>query len=161
SVPDDAEPGGTVVVAPGDSRRRERAGDVALVRRRIRREKREQLTDVLHPSAEEVAEQRGVGAEERLLFLGVPPAEIDWAARAGELLVPLGHERHRVALLPGDLLRRVLVDGVAVGALQRLGVAQSDLLLPRPPLALRRFDRHAGTLQMRADRADQRLLFRP
>src|SRR5207237_10390838 len=76
AVPDDAESGGAVVVAPGDARRRERAGHVAFVRRRVRREKREQLADVLHPPAEEVAEERVVGAGERVP-LPVPQTEMD------------------------------------------------------------------------------------
>ena len=83
-----------------------------------------------------------------------------WQRRAGVALVPLGHERDGVALLPGDLLRRVFVNRVPVGHLQRLGVAQSDLLLSRSPFALRRLDRHAGALEVRADRADEVLFFR-
>src|SRR5205823_12850064 len=112
------------------------------------------------PPAEEVAEERVIGAEERVL-LRVPQTEMDMAARAGELLVPLRHERDGAPLLPGDLLRRVFVDGVAVRHFQRLGVAQSDLLLPRSPLALRRLHRHAGALQVRANGADERFFLRP
>src|SRR5207248_893936 len=122
----------------------------------------EGLTDVLHPSAEKPAERVGADAAElRLLAALVPEAHVDVAARPGVALVPLGHERDGVPLLPGDLLRRVLVDRVPVRHLQRLGISQPDLLLPRPPLALRRLDRHAAALEMRADRADDVLLFRP
>src|SRR5438067_507311 len=73
SVADDAEAGGAVVVRPGDAGRREGAGHVALVRRRVRREEREGLADVLHPSAEEPAERLGVVvAEQRLLAALIP-----------------------------------------------------------------------------------------
>src|SRR5262245_7925634 len=82
SVPDDAKAGGAVVVTPGDAGWRERAGHVALVRRRVRREEGEQLAQVLHPSGQELAEERVVRPEERLLSLPVPQAQVDVAARA-------------------------------------------------------------------------------
>src|SRR5207248_10611277 len=119
----------------------------ALVRRRGRREEREGLADVLHPSAEEPAERLGVVvAEQRLLAALVPETHVDVAARAGVALVPLGHERDGMSLLPGDLLRGLLIDRVPIRHLQRLGVSKSDLLLPRPPLPLRRLPRHAAAL---------------
>jgi len=83
------------------------------------------------------------------------------ARRTGVTLIPLGHEGDGVSLLPGDLLGGVLVDRVAVGHLQRVGVTQPDLLLARPPLALRRLDGNAGALHMRANGADEVLFFRP
>ena len=43
-------------------------------------------------------------------------------------------------LSAGDLLRAVLVDHVAVGHLQRVGVAEVDLVLAVPGLALRELD---------------------
>ena len=49
-------------------------------------------------------------------------------------------------------LHAVLQDHVAVGHGQRVGVADVDLLLARPPLALRVLDRDAGALQAGADR---------
>ena len=142
---DDAESGGAVVDAPCDSRRRKGAGDVAFVRRRIRRVKREELADVLHPAAEEVAEGGGgvegaellFAVEHRLLAVRVPKAHMNVAARSGIALVPLGHERDRVVVLPGDLFCRVLVQDVTIGHLERICVAQSDLLLSGSPFALR------------------------
>src|SRR5712691_9972042 len=64
-VADDAKAGRSVIEAPGDSGRRERAGDISLVRRRIGRIEREELADVMHPAAEEPAEGGGAlnGAE--------------------------------------------------------------------------------------------------
>src|ERR1044071_2071893 len=62
SVADDAESRGAIVVAPRDSRLRERARDVAFVRRRVRRIEREELAEVRHPAAEEVAEDRSLAA---------------------------------------------------------------------------------------------------
>ena len=80
--------------------------------------------------------------------------------RAGRAHVVLRHEGHRAALLPGDLLHPVLVEHVAVGHLERVGVAQVDLLLPPPPLALGELDRHPRRLHPVADGAHQRLLLR-
>src|SRR5258708_17046313 len=148
------------MVAPGNAGRRERAGDVALVRRRIRRIEREELANVRHPSAEEMAKGRRLTGEERVFAILVPQTHVNVAARAGVALVPLRHERDRLAVLPSDLLRGVFVEVMAIGHLQQLGVAQSDLLLSWSPLAFRRLDRNAAALQMRADRADEELLFR-
>ena len=47
---------------------------------------------------------------------------------------------------------------MAVGHLQRIGVAHVDLLLARPPLALGVLDRDAGTLQAAADGAHHAFL---
>ena len=58
----------------------------------------------------------------------------------------------------GDLLHAVLVERVAIRHLDGLGVAQVDLLLPAPPLALRELDRHGGRLHPVADGADEPLL---
>src|SRR5207237_7715168 len=58
---DDAKAGGAIVETPGNPGRRERAFHVTLVGRGIRREKCEQLADVLHPSAEKPAEGGGAG----------------------------------------------------------------------------------------------------
>src|SRR4051812_33998472 len=97
---DDAEAGGAIVVAPRDAGRRERSGDVALVRCGIWRIEREELADVGHPSTEEPAEggraldraEIFVAVEERVLAVRVPQRHVDVAARPGVALVPLGHE---------------------------------------------------------------------
>ena len=61
-------------------------------------------------------------------------------------------------LLVGDLLGRVLVDGVAVGHLERLGVEQVDLVLALAGLALGELDGHARGLHAVADVADDVLI---
>src|SRR5205814_2368934 len=107
---DDPESRGAVVVAPSDAGRRERSGNVAFVRRRIGRIEREHLANVRHPSAQEVAERLRLAGEERLLPGLVPKTDVNVAARSRVALVPLGHERDRLSVLPGDLFRGVLVD---------------------------------------------------
>ena len=52
----------------------------------------------------------------------------------------------------GDFLQALLEDDVAVGHLQRVGVADVQLVLPESPFAFRALDRHAGVLQMAAHR---------
>ncbi len=78
--------------------------------------------------------------------------------RARRSHVVLGHEGHRAALLPGDLLHPVLVEHVAVGHLQRVRVAEVDLLLPPPPFPLGELHRDPRRLHPVADGAHQRLL---
>ena len=65
-----------------------------------------------------------------------------------------------LALLPGDLLDAVLVEHVAVGHLEGLGIAEVDLLLSPAPLALGELDGHPGRLHVVADRAHEALLLR-
>ena len=81
-----------------------------------------------------------------------------WRGGAREVVAPLGHEGDGLALQVRDLLDGVLQDGVAVGHLQRIGVADVDLFLARPPLALGVLDRDAGPLQPAADGAHHALL---
>ena len=53
----------------------------------------------------------------------------------------------------GDLLGAVLQDDVAVGHLERLGIADVDFFLARTPLALGVLDRNAGRLHLVAQPA--------
>ena len=57
-----------------------------------------------------------------------------------------------------DLLGAVLVDDVVVGHRQRVVVAEVDLLLPGPRLALRGLDADAGAVHPVPDLAEQRLV---
>ena len=98
-----------------------------------------------------------VSVAEHRAVVGVPQRAVDVAGVAGEVGAPFGHEAHRLALQPGDLLDAVLVDDVPVGHLQRLGIDQVELLLAGTPLALALLDRDAGRLHAVADRAHQRL----
>src|SRR5438445_13445628 len=90
AVADDAESGRPVVITPGDSGRRKRSGDISLVRRGIRRVKREGLADVLHPAAEQPAEGGGpadgaellLAIEQRAAPVLVPQALVNVASRA-------------------------------------------------------------------------------
>ena len=77
---------------------------------------------------------------------------MDVAGVAGQLVVPLGHEGHGLAGEMRDLLDAVLQDDVAVGHLQRIGIAHVDLGLAGAPLALGILHRDPGALQPVADR---------
>ena len=59
---------------------------------------------------------------------------------------------------PGDLLGRVLVDRVAIGHLERLGVLEVDLVLSEARLALRELHRDTRVVDAVADRADEVLV---
>ena len=83
---------------------------------------------------------------------------MDVARAADPAVVGLGHERHRAAVLLGDLLRPVLVHDVMVARRHRVGVAKRDLVLTRPGLGLGRLDRDAGRLHALAELADERLV---
>src|SRR5206468_8536778 len=117
---------------------------------------------------EPVAEERrapsrprtGARGEEGFPTGLVPERRVEVERRARRAHVVLRHEGDRRAHEVGDLLGPVLVEGRAVGHLERVGVAEIDLLLAAPPFALRRLDRHVGPLHPVPNRADQRLLFR-
>ena len=57
-----------------------------------------------------------------------------------------------------QLLGAVLVDDVVVGHRQRVGVAEVDLVLSRPRLALRGLDLHPGRLHPVPDLAEEALV---
>ena len=92
-------------------------------------------------------DEAAVGAAER---------EMDVAGIA-LALVELGHERQRPAVLLGDFLGGVLVDGVVVGGGQHLVEPEGDLVLTEVALALRRFHGQPGRVHGVADVAQQRL----
>ena len=72
-------------------------------------------------------------------------------------VIRLRHERDRAPVQVRDLLRAVLVDDVVVGHRQRVVVAEVDLLLARPRLALRALDAHARRVHPVSDLPHQRL----
>ena len=69
-----------------------------------------------------------VAGHHQLVAVLAAEAEVDVAGVALALVV-LGHEGQAVAVLGGDLLGPVLVDGVPVGGGQGLVVAEGDLVL--------------------------------
>ena len=77
---------------------------------------------------------------------------MDVTARPRAVGRKLCHERHRDPVFVGDLLQALLEDHMAIGHLQRLGVADVQLVLPEAPLPLRALDRHARCVQVPADR---------
>ena len=105
--------------------------------------KQRELARVREQPAQEVAERVRARARarpasarvarERRLVRSRPEARVHVQAAARERLVELRHERERAARARGDLLRRELVDHVPVGHLERLGIAQVDLVLARAP----------------------------
>src|SRR5437016_831721 len=144
-----AEAGGAVVERPGDARRRERPGLVALVGVDVGRVEPRQLARARHLPGHPLAEERrAVGLA--LLVEQVPPpglvpqARVEVEARARLAHVVFRHEGDADALRVRDLLGAVLVDDVVVGGGHGLAVVQVDLLLPGAPLALARLDRDAG-----------------
>ncbi len=83
---------------------------------------------------------------------------MDVARRSALVHRVLGHERDRTSELAGDLLGAVLVDDVAIGHLERVGVAQVDLVLARTGFPFRELDRDARVVHAVADRPDDVLV---
>ena len=110
----------------------QQAGDIAFHQRR-------------HP-------QVILGVEKGRLAI-LPQRLVHVAGRSDLVGAPLRQEGHRAALLPGDLLGRVLGDGVVIGRIQRRGVFDVELFLPGLGLALGVFHRDAGVPQVVAQRA--------
>ena len=112
-----------------------------------------------HPGAHQPRHAvRRAGVEEGRLAVERPQRLVQVARRARGALVVLGHEGHRPALGPGDLLDRVLDDGVDVGRFQRAGIADVDLLLAGAGLALGVLHRHPRGVEAGADRPHHILL---
>src|SRR4030088_816428 len=72
-------------------------------------------------------------------------------------LIVFRHERHALAVLVGDLLGAVLVDGVVVAGDQRLVVTEADLLLAVVAFAFDGPHTQARALHAQPDIAKQRL----
>src|SRR5262249_40470267 len=146
TVAEDAEAGGAVVERPHGLGRREGAGRVAPVGVDGGREGVGGVAQGGDLGGQVVGGQGGQGAgrplfvEQRFAALRVPQGRVQVEAVAGEVVVDLGHEGNGLALLVGDLLGAVLVDGDAVGHLDGLGIFEVDLLLARAPFAFRAFD---------------------
>ncbi len=85
---------------------------------------------------------------------------MDVAGAADVLLRRLRHERRRDPVQEGDLLDPVLVDRMAVGGGDRVGVARIDLVLAVPGLALGELDRDPGGVHPAADRPQVLLVHR-
>ena len=165
----ETEAAGAVVPAGDDARGRERARLVALVGVHAGRVEVGELARHRELAREPLAEEGARGAErgavpgrreERLPTALVPERRVEVEGGARRAHVVLRHERHGTAVEVRDLLGPVLVERRAVGHLERLGVAEVDLLLASAPLALRALDGDVGRLHAVADRADQRLLLR-
>ena len=124
-VPHHAERAGAIVLAPHQRGRRPGTGLEPLVRVDVGREAQRQLARDSEQAAQPVV--GGVAAVDR---------RVQVTRRTHLVHRPLGHERDRPVVQRGDLLYAVLVDGVAVGHLQRLGVDQVDLVLTPTRFAL-------------------------
>ena len=160
AVADDAQRAGAVVDAPGDAGRREAALREPLVgvdgRRVEQRELAQRREDPGDPAAHQRAEAvRAVAGHHRRPGL-VAHRQVDVAAVA-LALVELRHEGQRLAVVAGDRLRAVLVDGVLVGGLEHLRVAEGDLLLAEVALALHALAVQPGAVHRQPDVAQQRL----
>ena len=152
TVADDAEAERAVVDRPRDRRRRPAAGQEAPVAVDRRGEQQRELLRRRDQPAEVPAERlahvvRGRRPRhQRRRAVLVPQARVDVEARPGVVVVRLGHERRRLAVLVGDLLDRVLEDEVDVGHLDRGLVREVDLVLALAGLALGELDREPGAL---------------
>src|SRR5205085_12425096 len=155
AVADHAETRSAVVVAPGEPRRRPGSVDIALIGVDGRRIERHQLRHVLHPAAEEPAEMVTVPLEDVLAV--APQAEVDVAARARLRRIRLRHEGDAHAGELGDFLHALLEDDMAIGHVERFGVAHVELVLAVAPFAFRSLDGDAGPLQVPAHRAMEAL----
>src|SRR5215470_2988372 len=132
-LPAEAEPAGTVVPACHDARGRERARLVALVGVDRRRVEVGELARHRHLPRQPLLEERSplpaAAGEEALLAGAVPERGVEVEGRARGTHVVLRHEGDGASLLGRDLLDAVLVEHVAIGHLERLGIAEVDLLL--------------------------------
>src|SRR5262245_11916110 len=151
TFPAKPEAAGAIVPAAGDARRREAPRLIALVRIDGRRVEVRELAGHRHLAAEPLLEERraparAAGREQVPPALPVPQGRMQVKRRARPAHVGLRHERDRGALGPGDLFHAVLVEHVAVGHLERIRIAQVDLLLPARPLPFRELHRHARHL---------------
>jgi hypothetical protein len=70
----------------------------------------------------------------------------------------LGHERHGLAVLGGDLPDPLLEDDVTIGHFERFGVAEVDFVLAAAPFPLAVLDRHACLGEAVPDRTHQPLV---
>ena len=148
---DDPQRAGAVVQSPGQRRRREAAVGKSLVGVDVRRiEQREfahggqlrrrgssrNVDDMPCGPPASANTARAVGCAQR---------EVDVTAIAFALIV-FRHERQALAVLVGDFLGAVLVDGVVVAGDQRVVVAEPDLLLAPVALALDGLEVQARTV---------------
>ena len=143
-------------MAPRKGRRGPRPGGIALVGVDRRREEHGELARASDPAGEELPEDLGLAGEGGLV--AAPERRVDVAGRPDPGVVGLRHEGDRAAVLVRKLLEAVLVDRVVVGHRDGVRVAEVDLLLSRPRLALRVLDRDARRVHAVANRADERLV---
>ena len=97
-----------------------------------------------------------VGVGEHRAAVVAAQRDVDVAAVAFAL-IEFRHECQALAVLVGDLLGAVLVDGVVVAGDAGVVVAERDLLLAEVALALHALAVHAGTGHAEPDVAQQRL----
>ncbi len=133
--------------APRERGRRPRLGLVALVRVDGRREHPRELAAAARGRRPASRGTPATGAPgptashiSGVVAVGVPHARVDVARRPGVVHRVLRHERDRPTVQPRDLLRAVLVDGVTVGHLHRVGVLEVDLVLAAARFSLRELD---------------------
>ena len=160
AVPDQPQRAGPVVHAPAHRGGREAARDVPLVGVDVRRVAQRQLAQRGQLPGDEVLAERGqamraVAGHDRLA-VATADRQVD-VARVALTGVGLGHEGQAHALLPRDLLRSGLVDGMVVARDQRLGVAERDLVLAQVALALGRLHLEPGARHPVPQPAQQRL----
>ena len=87
----------------------------------------------------------------------LPQRLVNMRRRPDLVVMPFWQERHRIALLPADLLGGMFGNAVMVGGQHRLGIFDVELFLSRLGLALGILDRDTGSPQMIAKRAHQML----
>ena len=161
TVTDYTQRTGTVVHPPGDGSGREAAVGKPFVGVDVRRVEQCQLAQCGQYAGDEAAEHRrhsvraGLVGEDRRPVLATQ-RDVDMAAVAFAF-IEFRHERQALAVLIGDLLGTVLVDGVVVAGGAGMVVPERDLLLAQVALALDAFAVQSGTLHAQTDVAQQRL----
>src|SRR5919107_1521482 len=158
AVADDAQATGAVVPTPRDCSRGEGAFGIALVRVYVRGEEERELAQAGDLAREEVVE----GVRKTVVFgedgCAVLRAQAQvYVAGVALAFVELRHKGDGAALLGGDLLGAVLVDGVPVRGGQSVVEPEVDLVLPEVALALRIFNRETSPRHRVADAPEQRL----
>ena len=84
--------------------------------------------------------------------------EVDMTTAPRLALARLGHEGHRFAVLPSDLLHALFEKNMPVSHKQRLAVGKIDFVLTAPPFALGTFHRNSGDREEIARRAHDVLI---
>ena len=136
-----ADRGGAVVIGPADARGRVAFGDEAFVAVGMGRKDQREIGNALQAARDGVAQERralGAAVGEDVVAGGVEQRDVGVQAVAGEILVRLGHEAGRHAVVAGKPAHQHLEEPGIVGRAQRVGhMGEVDLELAEADLGER------------------------